>query len=90
MVPGVVNEIQTEESLVYTQAITKNKEGKAILKKKHQNFIDGKDEPVGTVMIGTDHQPICVSVNATITIPGKTSKVSNKKSYMLETAAHDT
>ena len=38
-------------------------------------------------MIGTDHQPICVPGNATITIPGKTSKI-NKGSYMLETAAH--
>ena len=38
-------------------------------------------------MIDTD-QPICVPVNATITIPGKTSKDKNKKLYMLETAAH--
>ena len=39
-------------------------------------------------MIGTDHQPICVPGNATITVPGKISKVNNKESYMLETAAH--
>ena len=39
-------------------------------------------------MIGTDHQPICVSGNATITISGKTPVVNNKKSLMLETAAH--
>ena len=39
-------------------------------------------------MIGTDHQPICVPGNATITVPGKILKVNNKGSYMLETAAH--
>ena len=39
-------------------------------------------------MIGTDQQHICVPGNATITIPGKTSKINNKWSYMLETAAH--
>ena len=31
-VPAVVNEIQTEHSLVYTEAIIKNKDGKIILK----------------------------------------------------------
>ena len=39
-------------------------------------------------MIGTDHQPICAPGNATITVPGKISKVNNKGSYMLKTAAH--
>ena len=39
-------------------------------------------------MIGTDHQPICVPGNATITVPGKISKENNKGTYMLETAAH--
>ena len=43
--------------------------------KKHQSFNIDKDEPVGTVMIGTDHQPICVPGNATITVPGK---INNK------------
>ena len=56
--------------------------------KKHQNFNTDKDELVSTAMIGTDHQPICVPGNATITIPGKISKINNKSSYMLETAAH--
>ena len=56
--------------------------------KKQQNFNTDKDEPVSTVMIGTDHQPICVPGNATITVPGNISKVNNKGSYMLETAAH--
>ena len=87
-VPAVVHEIEAEDGLVYTEAITKNKDGKIIFKKKHQNFSTDKDEPVGTVMIGTDHQPICVPGNATITVPGKISKVNNKGSYMLETAAH--
>ena len=31
-VPGVINEIQTEDGLVYTEAITRNKDGKIILK----------------------------------------------------------
>ena len=32
MVPAVINEIQTEDGLVYTEAITKNKDGKIISK----------------------------------------------------------
>ena len=87
-VPAVVHEIEAEDGLVYTEAITKNKDGKIIFKKNHQNFSTGKDEPVGTVIIGTDHQPICVPGNATITVPGKISKVNKKGSYMLETAAY--
>ena len=67
VVLAVVNE---EDGLVYTKVVTKNKEGKVILK-THQNVIADKDEPVGTVMIGTDLQPICVPCNATITILGK-------------------
>ena len=39
-------------------------------------------------MIGTDHQPIFVPGNATITIQGKTSKINNKRSYMLEITVH--
>ena len=56
--------------------------------KKHQNVHTDKDEPVGTVMIGTDHQPICVPGNATIMVPGKILKVNKRGLYMLETAAH--
>ena len=56
--------------------------------KKHQNFNIDKDEQLGTVMVGTDHQPICVPGNATITVPGKISKINNKGSYILETPAH--
>ena len=69
MVPTVVNEIQTEDSLEYTKATTKNKVGEDIFK-KHQKFIADKDEPVGRVMISTGHQPICVPRYATITVPG--------------------
>ena len=39
-------------------------------------------------MIGTSHQPICILVNATITVLGKMSKVNNKRSYMLKTDAY--
>ena len=38
--------------------------------------------------IGFDHQPICIPGNATITVPGRTSKVITKKSYMPELAAY--
>ena len=38
-------------------------------------------------MISTEHQPICITGNATITVPGKTSKITNKRLYMLGTAA---
>ena len=58
------------------------------LKKKHQNFNTDEDEPVDTVMIGTDHQSICVLGKATSTVLGETSKINNKRLYMLETAAH--
>ena len=87
-VPAVVHEIEAEDGLVYTEAITKNKDGKIIFKEKHQNFNIDKDEPVGTVMIGNDHQPICVPGNAMIMVPGNILKIINKGSYMLETAAH--
>ena len=39
-------------------------------------------------MIGSDHQPICVTGNAIINASRKTSDINNKQSYMLETAAH--
>ena len=64
--------------LIYTEAVTKNKDGKISFKGKHQKFNTDEDEPVGTVMIGIDHQHICVPGNATITVPGKSSKINNK------------
>ena len=48
VVPAVVNEIQDEEGLVYTEEITKNRKGK-IIDKKHQDFISGEDRPVGSI-----------------------------------------
>ena len=86
-VPAVVNDNQSEDGLAYTEAITKNKHGKIIFK-KHQNIKTDEDEPVGTVIIGTDHQPICVPGNFTSYILGKTSKINSNRSYMVETAAH--
>ena len=41
-----------------------------------------KDQPADTVMIGTDHQPICVPGNAIITILDKTLKVNKKVIYV--------
>ena len=72
IVPAVVNEIQDEDGLVYTEEITKNKEGK-IIDKKCQDFISGADDLVSTVTIGTSNQPICVPGNSTITVPDKLS-----------------
>ena len=37
-VPAVVHEIEAEDGLVYTEAITKNKDGKIIFKKKTPKF----------------------------------------------------
>ena len=51
--------------------------------------MSGEDEPAGTVMIGTNKQPICVPGNSTITVPGKLSKLVKKGSYMVELAAHN-
>ena len=39
--------------------------------RKCKNFITNKDESVGMVMIGTDHQPLCVIGHTTSTVPGK-------------------
>ena len=68
VVPAVVNKIQDEDGLVYTEEVIKNKKGK-IIDKKHQNFISSKDGPAGTVTIGTSKQPISVPGNSTITVP---------------------
>ena len=88
VVPGVASEIQAEDSLVYTDAVPKKKRGQ-IHFKKHQNFIADKDEPVGTVMIGTDYQPICVPDNSAITVLRKTLKVNNKKViYLRDSCSH--
>ena len=89
VVPAVVNEIQDVDGLVYTEEITKNKKGKIIDKKKHQNFITSADEPVGTVTIGTDHQPICVPGSAVVTVLGKLSKLVEKGPYMVELAVQN-
>ena len=89
LVPAVVNEIQDKDGLVYTKEITKNEKCNIMNKKKHQNFISGADEPVDTVPIGADNQPIYVPGNSTITIPGSVSKLVAKESYMVELAAHN-
>ena len=39
--------------------------------------------------IGINNQPICVSGNSTITVPGKLSKLVTKGSYKVELAAHN-
>ena len=88
-VPAVVNEVQDEDGLIYTEEITKNKKGNVIDKKKHQNFVSSEDEPAGMVTIGVNNQPICVPGNATITVPGKLSKLVTKGPYMVELAAQN-
>ena len=51
---------------------------KSSLKKTHPNFTANTDEPVGTVMIGTDHQPICVPGNTMITFHVKLPRLTIK------------
>ena len=77
MVPAVVNEVQDEDGLVYTEEITKNKKGN-VIDKKHQNFASSEDEPAGTITIGVNNQPIHMPGNSTITVPGKLLKLVNK------------
>ena len=88
VVPAVVNEIQDEDGLVYTEEITKNKKGSTI-NKKHQNFVSGEDKPAGTVTIGINNQPVCVPGSSTITVLGKLLKLVTKGSYMVELAVHN-
>ena len=84
-----MNEIQDEDGLIYTEEITKNKKGNVIDKKKKcPNFVNGEDEPAGTVTIGIKNQPICVPGNSMIMVPGKLSKLVTKGSYMVELAVH--
>ena len=73
-VSAVVNEIQEEDGQVYTEEVTKNKEGKTVSKKTPNSTV-GEDRSVGTVTICNDHQTICVSGSATITVLGKVSKL---------------
>ena len=89
VVPAVVNEIQDEDGLIYTKEITKNKKGKIIDKKTHQNFVSGAVQQVSTVTIGTNNQPICVPGNSIIRVPGKVSKLVTKGSYMIEFTVHN-
>ena len=89
MVPAVVNEICDDDGLVYTKEVTKNKKGNVIDKKKHQNFVDSEDEPVGTVTIVINKQPICVPGNSMIKVLGKLSKLVKKGLYMVELAVHN-
>ena len=88
IVPAVVNEIQHEDRLAYTEEITKNREGK-IVNKKCQNFTISADRPIGIISIGNDHQPICVPGSAKIIVLGKVLKLVTKGSYMIELAAHN-
>ena len=89
VVPAVVNKICDEDGLVYTEEVTKNKKGN-IIDKKHQNFVNSKDEPAGTVTIAINKQPICVPSNSMITVPGKLAKLVKKGSYLVESAAQFT
>ena len=56
--------------------------------KKHQNFDNLLDGPVGTVQIGIGKEPICIPGNAMLTVPGNTSKIEKGWSYIVEQAAH--
>ena len=51
--------------------------------------MSSEKEPAGTVTIGVDKQPICVSGNSTITVPGKLLKLVKKGSYLVESAVYN-
>ena len=59
-----MSEICDEDGLIYTEEVTKNKKGNIIDKKNHQKFVNGEDEPAGTVTIGMNKQPICMPCNS--------------------------
>ena len=57
--------MQEEDGQVFTEEVTTNKEDKTVFQ-KHQNFIVGEDDLVGTVTIVVGHHPICAHGNATV------------------------
>ena len=72
--PAEVNKV-IEGDCVYTESIVTYLDGEVVYKKKHQNFDNLLDGPVGTVQIGIGKEPICIPRNAMLTVPGNTSKV---------------
>ena len=56
--------------------------------KKHQNFDNLLDGPVGTVQSGISKEPICFPGNAMLTATGNTSKIEKDQSYIVEQSAH--
>ena len=65
VVPAVVNEIQDEDGLIYTEEITKNKKGNVIDLKKCQHFVNSEDEPAHTCK----NLPSDVGVNCSYVTP---------------------
>ena len=82
----MVNEI-IEGDCVYTKSFATHLDGEVYIK-KHQNFDNLLDGPVGTVQIGMDKEPICIPGNAMLTISGNTSKIEKGQSYIVDQAAH--
>ena len=56
---------------------------------KCQNSIDQRDRATGTVKIGGKKEPICIPSNTTLTVPGITSKLNAKWTYLFEQAEHN-
>ena len=71
----MVNEV-IEGDCVYTESIATNLDGQVVYK-KHQFFKSLLDGPVGTVQIGMDKEPICISGKAMLTVPGSTSRIES-------------
>ena len=80
--------MQDKDGLIYTEEVTKNKKGN-IIDKKCQNFVNVEDELAGIVTIGINNQPIYIPSDSMIMLPGKLSKLVNKRLYMVELAVHN-
>ena len=58
------------------------------LKKKIDSNFRRKDGAIGQVTIGSIKSPVCVPGNSAITVPGRTTKMSQKTTCLVEQAQH--
>ena len=54
-----------------------------------KNFTGNENSLLGTIIIGTAHQPICIHGNVTITVSCYTSKLPDRRLSLIELAAHN-
>ena len=60
-------EIYEQESSVLGSS---DNEGIVISKTNYQNFIDSDDSSAGMVMVGINHQSVCIPGNTALTVQG--------------------